>query len=50
MDQTKEFKTKNYDTWEDYLEKHPNIGDVERAKEIQKYEDQVFALVLRLFR
>ncbi|MEG0378266.1 MAG: hypothetical protein RR614_07280 [Eubacterium sp.] len=49
MDNNK-FKSQNYETWEAYLEKHHNISDIDRAEEIQNYEDQIFALVLRLFR
>ena len=45
-----EFKTKNYVSWDEYVEKHPNIADVPGAKKIQTYEDQVFSLVMRLFR
>jgi hypothetical protein len=45
-----EFKTKNYVTWDEYLESHPKIADVPAAKKIQDYEDQVFSLVMRLFR
>lgn len=45
-----EFKTKNYVTWDEYVEKHPNIADVPSAKKIQDYEDQVFTLMMRLFR
>ena len=45
-----EFKTKNYVTWDEYVEKHPNIAEVPAAKKIQDYEDQVFSLMMRLFR
>ncbi len=45
-----EYKTKNYVTWEEYKEKHPEIKDVPDAERIQKYEDQVFTLMMRLFR
>ena len=45
-----EFNTRNYVTWDEYMEDHQNLSDIESAKRIQIYEDQVFALVLRLFR
>ncbi len=45
-----EYKTKNYVPWEEYKEKYPEIKDVPDAKKIQKYEDQVFTLMMRLFR
>lgn len=45
-----EFKSENYVTWEDYMKDHQNLSDIEGAKRIQTYEDQVFSLVLRLFR
>ena len=44
------YKTQNYVTWDEYLEKHPNVADVPAAKKIQAYEDQAFSLVRRLFR
>lgn len=44
------FESKNYKSWEMYKEEHPEILDIEKADEIQKYEDAVFALVMRLFR
>lgn len=45
-----EFQTKDYLTWNEYLAQHPEIKDVEGAKKIQEYEDQVFTLMMRLFR
>jgi hypothetical protein len=45
-----EFKTKDYVTWDEYLEKHPRMAEVPAAKKIQDYEDQVFSLMMRLFR
>jgi hypothetical protein len=45
-----EFKSENYVTWEDYMENHQNLSDIDEAKKIQIYEDQIFSLVLRLFR
>ncbi len=45
-----EFNTKNYVTWNEYIAKHPEIQDIEAAKKIQTYEDQVFSLMMRLFR
>ena len=45
-----EFKTQNYTSWEEYIEQRPQIADIQAAKRLQDYEDQVFALVLRLFR
>lgn len=45
-----EFKTKNYVAWDEYLANHPEIADIEAARKIQDYEDQVFSLMMRLFR
>lgn len=45
-----EFESQNYVKWEEYLDNHEHLKDIEQAKAIQAYEDQVFALVLRLFR
>lgn len=44
------YETKNYVTWNEYLEKHPKMAEVEAAKKIQDYEDQAFSLMMRLFR
>ena len=44
------FETKNYLTWDQYVEAHPEIANIEGAKKIQDYEDQVFSLMMRLFR
>lgn len=49
-DRNQNFETKNYVKWDDYLKEHDHLSDIERAGDIQKYEDLVFALVLRLFR
>ena len=45
-----EFNTKDYVTWNEYVEAHPEIKDVEGAKKIQEYEDGIFQLMMRLFR
>lgn len=45
-----EFKTKNYTYWQDYIAAHPQIADIKAAERLQNYEDQIFAVVLRLFR
>ena len=45
-----EFKTNNYVTWDEYVKSHPEISDIAAAKKIQSYEDQVFSLMMRLFR
>jgi hypothetical protein len=39
-----EFQSKNYVTWDQYAQMHPEIGDIEAAKKIQSYEDQIFSL------
>jgi hypothetical protein len=44
-----EFQSKNYVTWDQYAQMHPEIGDIEGLKN-SKYEDQIFSLVIRLFR
>ncbi len=44
------FQTKNYVSWDEYVEKHPEIAEVPGAHKIQEYEDQVFSLMMRLFR
>ena len=49
-DRNQSFETKNYVKWDDYLKEHDHLSVIERASDIQKYEDLVFALVLRLFR
>ena len=45
-----EFKTKNYVTWDEYVEAHPKMAEIPASKKIQEYEDQVFSLIMRLFR
>ena len=45
-----EFKTQNYVTWEEYVAAHPKMAEIPAAKKIQDYEDQVFSLMMRLFR
>ena len=45
-----DYKTQNYVTWDRYLEEHPKMAEVEASKKIQDYEDQVFNLIMRLFR
>lgn len=45
-----EFKSINYITWDQYAANHPEISDIEAANRIQNYEDQIFSLVIRLFR
>lgn len=45
-----EYKTQNYVGWDEYIKNHPEISDIDAAKKIQSYEDQVFSLMMRLFR
>jgi len=39
-----------FKTWEDYVETHPQLKDIEAAEDnIQPYEEQMYAFVMKLF-
>lgn len=38
-----------YVNWEDYVKKHPKLEEIEGAKEIQNYEEQIYRYIFSLF-
>ncbi|NLN97463.1 MAG: hypothetical protein GX127_03580 [Eubacteriaceae bacterium] len=43
-------KSEYFKTWEDYVETHPELNDIESAEAgIQPYEEEMYAFIMKLF-
>ena len=42
-------RSEYYTDWKEYIEKHPEIEQMEGAKEIQNYEEQIYRYIFSLF-